>query len=458
MGTVWTFNGTDGGNPSDTLILDGGNLYGTTYGGGTSSYCPGAGGCGVAFEVNPSPETTNTTLTSSPNPSNFGEAVTFTAAVTPQGTGTPTGTVSFFDGKSNLGASTLNANGIATLTISSLAIGTDSLTASYSSDINFESSTSPVLSQIVLGTVTATLSTTSLSFGNEALNDTSNAKWVTVTNTGTGTLDITSITASGNFAISSNTCGSTVAAGKKCTVHVTFTPAELGALTGTLTFNDNAANSPQTVALSGTGVEPATISPTSYAFEAQDVGVTSEAHKFTLTNNQTATLTGITSSTTGDFAVSLTTCSSTLDSKKSCSISVTFTPTTTGTRTGTLTVSDSASNTPQTASLTGTGNNPKPTITSLSPSSATAGGAQFTLTVNGANFVTTSVVNWAGSPRTTTYMSGTKISATINAADIATPGTFKVTVTNPSPGGGTSASSNFTVNHPLSEMSGFSLK
>ena len=384
--------------------------------------------------------------------------MTFTAAVTPQGTGTPTGTVSFFDGKSNLGASTLNANGIATLTISSLAIGTDSLTASYSSDINFESSTSPVLSQIVLGTVTATLSTTSLSFGNEALNDTSNAKWVTVTNTGTGTLDITSITASGNFAISSNTCGSTVAAGKKCTVHVTFTPAELGALTGTLTFNDNAANSPQTVALSGTGVEPATISPTSYAFEAQDVGVTSEAHKFTLTNNQTATLTGITSSTTGDFAVSLTTCSSTLDSKKSCSISVTFTPTTTGTRTGTLTVSDSASNTPQTASLTGTGNNPKPTITSLSPSSATAGGAQFTLTVNGANFVTTSVVNWAGSPRTTTYMSGTKISATINAADIATPGTFKVTVTNPSPGGGTSASSNFTVNHPLSEMSGFSLK
>ena len=68
---LWTFNLTDGGNPIDTLILDGGNLYGTTYGGGTSSYCPGAGGCGVAFELNPSARVTTTVLTSSPNPSTY---------------------------------------------------------------------------------------------------------------------------------------------------------------------------------------------------------------------------------------------------------------------------------------------------------------------------------------------------------------------------------------------------
>lgn len=92
--------------------------------------------------------------------------------------------------------------------------------------------------------------------------------------------------------------------------------------------------------------------------------------------------------------------------------------------------------------------NLKPTITSLSPSSATAGGAQFTLTVNGTKFVSGSVVNWAGSPRTTTYISATKVTAFITAADIAKPGTYKVTVTTSAPGGGTSAPSNFAVNNP----------
>jgi len=49
--TLWSFNGRDGGYPSASLILDGGNLYGTTYGGGTSSECPSKSGCGVAFEL-----------------------------------------------------------------------------------------------------------------------------------------------------------------------------------------------------------------------------------------------------------------------------------------------------------------------------------------------------------------------------------------------------------------------
>lgn len=49
---LWTFNGVGGGYPSDSLILHGGDFYGTTYGGGTSSNC-GAGGCGVVFELTP---------------------------------------------------------------------------------------------------------------------------------------------------------------------------------------------------------------------------------------------------------------------------------------------------------------------------------------------------------------------------------------------------------------------
>jgi uncharacterized repeat protein (TIGR03803 family) len=100
--------------------------------------------------------------------------------------------------------------------------------------------------------------------------------------------------------------------------------------------------------------------------------------------------------------------------------------------------------------------NPKPVITTLAPSSAIAGGAGFTLTVNGTGFVSASVVKWAGSPRTTTFVSDIEIQATINAADIAKAGTFKVTVTSPAPGGGTSAASNFVVNNPAPTLTSIS--
>ncbi len=101
-------------------------------------------------------------------------------------------------------------------------------------------------------------------------------------------------------------------------------------------------------------------------------------------------------------------------------------------------------------------NNPVPTVGSLSPTSAIAGGSSFTLTVTGTNYLSSSVVNWAGSARAIIYVSGTKLTCTINAADIAVAGTFKVTVTNPSPGGGTSAPKNFTVNNPVPTLASIS--
>jgi hypothetical protein len=146
-----------------------------------------------------------------------------------------------------------------------------------------------------------------------------------------------------------------LAAGKTCTVSVTFTPRALGAVKGTLSFTDNAPNSPQKASLSGTGVEPATVTPASADYGNQKVGTTSAPKTFTLANNQNATLSNIMISTSGDFAVSPTTCSTTLAAYKSCTISVTFTPKATGTRTGSLIVSDSANNSPQTSSLSGTG-------------------------------------------------------------------------------------------------------
>jgi hypothetical protein len=101
-------------------------------------------------------------------------------------------------------------------------------------------------------------------------------------------------------------------------------------------------------------------------------------------------------------------------------------------------------------------NNPVPTITTLSPSSATAGGAGFTLTVNGTNFVAGSTVNFNGSARTTTFVSATQLTAAITAGDIATAGTPTVTVTNAAPGGGTSAGATFTVNNPLPTITSLS--
>ena len=90
--------------------------------------------------------------------------------------------------------------------------------------------------------------------------------------------------------------------------------------------------------------------------------------------------------------------------------------------------------------------NPVPTITSLSPSSVIAGAAAQTLTVTGTNFIGTSVVNFNGTNRTTTYVSATQLTIQLTVADQGTVGSYNVTVTNPAPGGGTTAASTFTVN------------
>jgi len=93
--------------------------------------------------------------------------------------------------------------------------------------------------------------------------------------------------------------------------------------------------------------------------------------------------------------------------------------------------------------------NPAPTLNSISPTSATAGGAVFTLTVDGSNFVSGSVVRWNGNSRTTTFVSATQLTASIPASDIASGGTAQVTVFNPTPGGGTTTALTFTTENPV---------
>ena len=97
--------------------------------------------------------------------------------------------------------------------------------------------------------------------------------------------------------------------------------------------------------------------------------------------------------------------------------------------------------------------NPVPSISSLVPASATAFGPTFTLTVNGANFVTGSVVRWNGSNRTTTFVSPTQLTAQIVAPDIMSAGTATVTVLNPAPGGGASGGVLYPIDNPAPSIS-----
>jgi autotransporter-associated beta strand protein len=118
-----------------------------TYSGDTSYNS--ASGSLTNFKVNPAD--TATTLTSSVNPSTYQQTVTLTASVAPKapGAGTPAGAVNFFDGTTKIGSSTILNTGNALLFINSLTIGTHSLTATYVGNTNFNTSTSPILSQVV---------------------------------------------------------------------------------------------------------------------------------------------------------------------------------------------------------------------------------------------------------------------------------------------------------------------
>jgi len=109
-----------------------------------------------------------------------------------------------------------------------------------------------------VGAPNVNLSANSLSFGDEVEGSASETLLITLTNSGTAALTITSIAASANFA-ETNNCGSSLAAGADCAINVTLAPNTTGSLTGTVTITDNAAGSPQTVSLKGTAVTPSTL-------------------------------------------------------------------------------------------------------------------------------------------------------------------------------------------------------
>ena len=230
---------------------------------------------------------------------------------------------------------------------------------------------------------TVSLSPTALTFASTTVGSTTAAQVVTIKNTGTATVNLTSETITGtnatSFLKSATTCGTTLAAAATCTVSVEFKPAAAGALSASLSVVDNATGSPQTVSLTGTGAAAPTftvsLSPTALTFASTTVGSTTAAQAVTIKNTGTGTVTLSSETITGtnatSFLKSATTCGTTLAPAATCTVSVEFKPAATGALTASLSIADNATGTPQTVSLTGTGAAASTFTVSLSPTALT---------------------------------------------------------------------------------------
>jgi hypothetical protein len=244
----------------------------------------------------------------------------------------------------------------------------------------------------------ANVSPTTLTFPSQTVKTTSAALPVILTDTGSAALALTSIAISGAEAAEfaqTNTCGNSVAAGATCTVNVTFTPAATGSRSAQLQINDNAAGSPQIVAIIGTAIAISTpvvtLAPASLNFGNQSVGVASPTLAVTLDNTGNSALSissiAISGANAADFAET-SNCTGSVAAGASCSISVVFTPAQLSSRSGQIVITDNASGSPHQIALSGTGTSastPNFAVSAAPPSATVTSGQStaFTLSVAG---------------------------------------------------------------------------
>ena len=204
--------------------------------------------------------------------------------------------------------------------------------------------------------VSVSLTPAQLIFPTQITYTTSAAQTATLTNTGNVDVTVSSISAPAPFG-QTNNCPSSLPVGQSCKIQVTFRPTKNGQASGTLSVYDDAPNSPQTVALSGTGTK-ITFSPIGVNFGSQKVGTSSKPVPVTLSNNGVATLNisqiKIGGTDAGDFSQT-NNCGSSLAVGSQCTIQVTFTPTKRGQRSAKLQVFDDVNPSPQQIPLAGTG-------------------------------------------------------------------------------------------------------
>lgn len=237
----------------------------------------------------------------------------------------------------------------------------------------------------------AQLSPTSLTWS-QVINTPSTAQTATLSNTGNAPLSITSLSLSGaasaDYTIAAgSTCaaGVSVAAGAACSLNLTFRPSATGARAASLSVVHNAAGSPSTVTLSGTGTAQATgqiaVNRLSLSYAAQPFGSSSAAQTVTVSNSGSASLTIASLAFAGSHASDFATvaggnpCTSgrSLAAAASCTVDVVFTPAaSSGTRTATLVVSAGAAGSVS-VGLSGVAAQAAAPIVSLTPASLNFG-------------------------------------------------------------------------------------
>ncbi len=219
------------------------------------------------------------------------------------------------------------------------------------------------------------LSASSWAFGNFGVGTSSSAKAFVVTNTGTTPLTVSSVTGSGNFAETDNCTSSAIPVGSTCTINATFGPTVVGGLTGVVTITDNAPGSPHLITLAGSGAPQVQTVPLNLTFGTVTVGSSSAAKAVTITNFSGTTL-SLNFAVSGNYAISSTTCASSLASRTKCVINVTFSPGYNGFIRGGVSITTNANPSVSTVGLSGSGTGGPAASLTLS-----------TLTVNFANIV-----------------------------------------------------------------------
>ena len=206
-----------------------------------------------------------------------------------------------------------------------------------------------------------TISTSSLSFGDQFAGTKSAPQQVVLANRTRTRLSVGQPKLTGAFT-QGNNCAGGLAPGGACTFNVSFIPPTAGTMTGVLQIIDSDFESPQLVSLSGKGlVSAVTVSPNVVQFGEVVVKSTGMPKVVTLTNNGSSVLAISTIIPSGDFRQA-NNCGHSLAPLASCNVTLTFLPKAAGLQTGTLTISDSDSSSPQSVSLSGTA-----TMISVSP-------------------------------------------------------------------------------------------
>ena len=333
---------------------------------------------------------------------------------------------------------TVTPDGTCNVSVTFTPSATGSLTASLIFTENISDSPQTMGLTGTGTTPVAGVSSPTLVFSSQSLGTTSGSQPITLNNTGSGALTIISIATTTNFG-QTNNCAGSVAASGSCTINVTFSPTATGPLTGTLTITDNnngVAGSTQTVSLSGTGTGPVVSLSAPLTFSGQLVRTTSSSQTITLTNtgNSSLILSAVAVAFPFAIAASGTTCSAStpLAAAATCTVAVTFTPTVAGTASGSLSFSDNAPSSPQTVSLSGTGQDftfAAASGSSTSDTVAPGSPATYTLSVGGQGGFNQSVsLTCTGAPSEATCTVPNSVTAGSSATNV----TVSVTTTAPS--------------------------